>query len=64
MEPGAALKASFEGCLANLGPFLVYSLVFIGLAILASIPLGLGWLVLGPMIAGSCYASWRRIFSA
>jgi hypothetical protein len=64
IEPVAALKASFEGSLANLGPFLVYGLVYIGLAILASIPLGLGWLVLGPMMAGSCYASWRRIFSA
>jgi len=58
------MKASFEACLANLGPLLVYGLVYIGLAIIASIPLGLGWLVLGPMMAGSCYASWRRVFAA
>ena len=24
----------------------------------------LGWLVLGPMIGGSCYAAWREIFGA
>lgn len=64
VEPVAAMKASFEACLANLGPLLVYGLVYIGLAIVASIPLGLGWLVLGPMMAGSCYASWRRVFAA
>ena len=64
VEPVAAMKASFEACLANLGPLLVYGLVYIGLAIIASIPLGLGWLVLGPMMAGSCYASWRRVFAA
>jgi uncharacterized membrane protein len=64
VEPVAALKASFEASLANIGPFLVYGLIYIALAIVASIPLGLGWLVLGPMMAGSCYASWRRIFAA
>jgi len=61
-EPMAALQKSFAACLANFTPFLVYGLIYIGLAIVASIPLGLGWLVLAPMIAGSCYASWRQIF--
>jgi len=42
----------------------VYGLVYIGLAILASIPFGLGWLVLGPMLVGSCYASWRQVFGS
>ena len=63
MEPVAALRKSFDACLTNVGAFLVYGIIYIGLAILASIPLGLGWLVLGPMIGGSCYASWRQIFS-
>jgi len=62
VEPLAALKASFDASLANLVPFLVYGLVYIGLAIMASIPFGLGWLVLGPMLVGSCYASWRQVF--
>jgi uncharacterized membrane protein len=62
-DPVAALKKSFAACWTNIGPFLLYGLIFIGLAILASIPFGLGWIVLGPMIAGSCYAGWRQIFS-
>jgi hypothetical protein len=35
----------------------------IGLAIVASIPFLLGWIVLGPMLVGSCYAGWRTIFA-
>lgn len=64
LEPVAAIKASFDGCMANLVPFLVYGLVYIGLAIVASIPFGLGWFVLAPMIVASCYASYRQIFAA
>jgi uncharacterized membrane protein len=60
--PLAALQKSFAASLRNFGAFLLYGLIFIGLAIVASIPLGLGWLVLGPMLVGSCYAGWRTIF--
>ena len=38
MEPLAAMKASFDGVMANLMPFLIYGLIYIGLAIVASIP--------------------------
>jgi uncharacterized membrane protein len=62
-EPVAALRKSFAACWGNVGAFFVYGLIFIGLAIVASIPFALGWLVLGPMIAGSCYAGWRQIWS-
>ena len=57
-----ALKASFMGCLKNVVPFLVYGLIVLGFAILASIPLCLGWLVLGPVIAASIYTSYRDIY--
>ena len=40
------MKASFFACLVNILPMLVYSLLGIVLAIVATIPLGLGWLVL------------------
>ena len=63
-EPIAALQKSFRGCWTNLGAMAVYGLIFIGLAIVASIPFGLGWLVLGPVMAGSWYASWRETFDA
>jgi uncharacterized membrane protein len=57
-----AMKASFVACLKNIVPFLVYGVLTFLLAILASIPFGLGWLVLGPVLAGSLYAGYRDIF--
>ena len=60
--PFTALAKSFAASWRNVGAFLLYGLIYIGLAIAASIPLGLGWLVLGPMLAGSCFAGWRTIF--
>lgn len=64
MEVGAALKASFFACLKNILPFLVYGIVGFVLAIVASIPIMLGWLVLGPVLIGSVYAGYRDIFYA
>ncbi len=57
-----AMKHSFLGCLRNILPFLVYGIVFTLLAILASIPLGLGWLVLGPVTVASIYTAYRDIY--
>lgn len=61
-QPVAALQKSFAASWQNVGAFLLYGLIYIGLAIVATIPMGLGWLVIGPMLAGSCYAGWRTIF--
>jgi hypothetical protein len=58
----AALKASFDASWKNLGALTVFGLIFIGLAIVASIPFGLGWLVLLPVMFGGLYASWREVF--
>ncbi len=57
-----ALKSSFAGCLRNIMPFLVYGVILLGLSIVASIPFGLGWLVLGPVVAASIYTAYRDIF--
>jgi hypothetical protein len=57
-----AMKASFTGCLRNIVPFLVYGIIGLVLSILATIPLGLGWLVLGPVFAASVYAGYRDIY--
>ncbi|MEA3194010.1 MAG: hypothetical protein QOD26_2343 [Betaproteobacteria bacterium] len=57
-----AMKQSFSGCLRNLMPFLVYGIVGMLLAIVASIPILLGWLVLGPVIAASIYTSYKDIY--
>ena len=57
-----AMKQSFFACLANWVPFLIYGLITIVLAIVASIPAMLGWLVLGPVIVASAYTGYRDLF--
>ena len=59
---GEAMKNSFIACLRNIVPFLVYGVILLLFSILASIPLGLGFLVLGPVIVASLYTSYRDIF--
>ena len=63
-EVVAALKASFFACLKNILTFLVYGVVMFVLAIVASIPILLGWLVLGPVIFASVYTAYRDVFFA
>jgi len=62
IEPLDAMRLSFNGCLRNFVPFLVYSLVGLLLAIVATIPLMLGWLVLGPVTIASLYTSYCDIY--
>jgi uncharacterized membrane protein len=57
-----AMKGSFSGCLKNMLPFLLYGVVLLVLSIVASLPLLLGWLVLGPVFAASIYTSYRDIY--
>jgi len=57
-----AMKESFTGCLRNVVPFLVYGIVIMVFGLIASIPLGLGWLVLGPVLCTSFYASYKDIY--
>ena len=57
-----ALKTSFFACLKNVLPFLVWSVAIFVLAIVASIPLFLGWLLLGPILMVSLYLAYRDIF--
>ena len=62
IEPWAAMKASFAGSMRNVLPFLVYSVVGVVLAIVASIPIMLGWLVLAPVSLASVYTSYCDIY--
>ncbi len=59
---GEAMKQSFVACLRNIVPFLVYGVILLLLSVLASLPFALGWLVLGPVMAGSLYTAYRDIF--
>ena len=63
-EEGAveAMKGSFSGCLKNILPFLVYGVIMFVLSIVATLPLALGWLALGPVVAASVYTSYRDIY--
>lgn len=62
MGAGEAMKASFLGSLKNMMPFLLYGIVLLIAAVLATLPLMLGWLVLGPLMAASIYTAYRDIY--
>jgi uncharacterized membrane protein len=59
-----AMKESFTGCLRNIVPFLVYGVVMLVFSMIATIPFGLGWLVLGPLLCTSYYTSYKDIYPA
>jgi len=60
--PVEAMKLSLRAFTHNVGPMLVYVLTFSFLAILASLPVFLGWLVLMPLVFTSLYSSYCGIF--
>ena len=64
MHPVDAIKASFNACLKNVVPFLVFWVITLVLIFFAALPVGLGFLVLVPVLAGAVYASYRDIFIA
>ena len=64
LDAVTALKTSFAACWKNIVPFLLYGVILFAFAILAAIPFGLGWLVLGPVVAASVYTAYRDIFYA
>jgi uncharacterized membrane protein len=59
---GEAMSASINACLVNFLPLLVFGVVYLVVAIAASLPFFLGWLVLIPASAGMLYVSYRDIF--
>jgi len=64
MAPVDALKSSVAASLKNVGPFLVYGLLYIVAAIVASIPLGLGWILLVPIVLLTVYVSYKDIYES
>ena len=57
-----AAQDSVAACWINVLPLLVFGLVYMVLAVVAAIPFGLGFLVLGPVTVCAVYASYREIF--
>ncbi|MBS1189824.1 MAG: putative transrane protein [Rhodocyclaceae bacterium] len=64
MTPMDAMRASFYACLKNWLPFLVYGVILIVLFFFSALLLGLGFLVLIPVLSGALYASYRDVFVA
>jgi uncharacterized membrane protein len=63
VKPMEAMKQSFVASMRNFVPFLLYGLVMTVFAIVAAIPLGLGFLVWVPVTIASSYAAYRMIFT-
>lgn len=64
VSPLSAMKLSFFGCIRNFLPFLLYGIIMTVFAVIAAIPLGLGFLVWLPLAVASTYVAYRRIFTA
>jgi uncharacterized membrane protein len=58
-----ALRMGFVGTFRNLLPLIVFTLCFVVLAFFASLPVLLGWLVLGPLGFCAIYVVYREIFA-
>jgi uncharacterized membrane protein len=57
-----AMKRSLFACLRNWRVLLVYGILAMAMCVVAIIPLGLGLLVAGPVLAISWWAGYRAIF--
>lgn len=62
--PVDAMRASFAASLKNIVPFLLFGIIYIVAAIVASIPFGLGWVVLAPVLILTAYTSYKDVFGA
>jgi hypothetical protein len=64
VAPMDALRQSLDALVRHWIPLLVYSVITFVLAVVASVPAFLGWLVLGPVLFASLYASYKDLFPA
>lgn len=63
LMPFAAMRESFNACLANILPLVVYSLILLVLGFLALLPFALGLILLVPTVFASIYVSYKEIFA-
>ena len=62
VRPIKAMQLSLKACYSNIIPFLLYAVVMLPLLVLGFLPLGLGLLVLLPVIIISQFVSYQAIF--
>lgn len=60
--PIEALKLSVAAALKNVLPFLLFGVLYIVAAFVATFPFGLGWLVLVPVSLLTAFVSYRDVF--
>ncbi len=60
--PWEAVALSFKAGFANFGALLLFTLLLIPIGFVAMIPMGLGLLVLLPVLSGASYASYQDVF--
>ena len=56
------MKMSLSACFNNLGSFVVLGVLIYVLIWVALLPLGLGMIVLIPVLAGTLHASYQDVF--
>lgn len=62
VPPVDAFKASFAASLRNIVPFLLWGVLYLVATVVASIPFGLGWIVLAPVMLLAIYVSYKDVF--
>ena len=63
MKAFAAMKLSFKGCVKNILSLIIWFVLIIIFIFLGAIPLGLGLLVVFPMITASTFFAYKMIFT-
>jgi len=62
VAPLDSMRLSFAASMKNIVPFLLWGLIYLIASIVATIPFGLGWLVLGPVLMLTMYVSYKDVF--
>ena len=62
VAPVDAMRLSFAASMKNIVPFLLWSIIYFIAAMIATIPFGLGWIVLVPVLMLTLYVSYKDVF--
>ncbi len=62
--PLQAMQTSLKAGLVNWAPLLLFGLIATILGVLAMLPMGLGFLILGPVLTGAVWAAYADVFPA
>ncbi len=60
--PIDAIKSSFNSCIKNFVPMLIFGIIYGVVAVIATLPFLLGWIVFGPVSIGIIYCSYKSIY--